>query len=96
MGVNTDIAAKPFQPPPPAPGTAPSGIVGHQNIRGMANKAKQQVSDRQKRFLAMMRNNATIPHTSAPSNEQYVKMGAALEEHRDTIDRFVNWVLFDL
>ena len=109
MGVNTDATAVPFHPPAPQPGIAPSGITmqDNQNIRGMANKARQDVSSRQQNFLAMMRstNSPSIPQTAqtqpqqqpapAAPQQMYRQAAAKLVEHADTIDKFVDWVLFE-
>ena len=101
MGVNTDAQAVPFQPPPPQPGITPSGIgVGANNsIRGVANKARQDVSNNQQRFLSLMRGDATPTQTPEQQQQQqqqmYVQAAAKLDDHAELIDRFVDWVLFD-
>lgn len=103
MGVSTDAVAVPFQPQPPQPGALPSGIAQNQNIRGMANKAKQQVSDKQRQFISMMQHNATpaktvaqtMPQVAQPTPVQkYASAAKALNENHDTVERFVDWVLF--
>ena len=97
MGVNTDVKAPPFQPIPPKPGVLPSGIAGRQDIRSMANNARQRVSSRQQQFLNMVANSATPDASAQPAEApaaQYAKMGRLLDENRDIVDRFVDWVLF--
>jgi len=99
MGVNTDVTAAPFQPPPVSPGVPASGISSHQNIREMANKAKKQVSTRQQQFLSMVRNNATASQQSPPApaiapEQKFANAAAALEANHDLVDKFVSWVLF--
>jgi hypothetical protein len=55
MGVASDQPAVPFKPQTTPPGLLPSGIMGRgQDIRGMANKAKENVSSRQQRFMQML------------------------------------------
>ena len=106
MGVASDQPGVPFKPQAPLPGMPSSGIMGQgQNIRGMANKAKENVSARQQRFTQMLAttNAATQPQQPAQpaqpaaaqvTPEQYIKAGQLLVDHRDQIDRFVHWVLF--
>jgi len=100
MGVASDQPGVPFKPQAPLPGLLPSGIMGSgQNIRGMANKAKETVSARQQRFMAMLTatNNDTPPPSTTPTPytpAQYIKAGQLLVDHHEEIDRFVNWVLF--
>ena len=101
MGVNTDAPAVPFQPLPPQPGVLATGINNRQDIRGMANKAKQQVSSRQQQFLSMVRNNATPPQPQQPvptptvtPEQKFASAAAALEANHELVDRFVSWVLF--
>jgi hypothetical protein len=107
MGVNTDATAVPFQPPPAMPGLPASGINNRQDIRGMANKAKQNVSARQQQFLSMVRNNATpsqqaqqapaqmpAPAPVMSPEQKFANAAAALEAKHDVVDRFVDWVLF--
>jgi len=103
MGVSTDATAVPFKPLPPQPGMPPSGIAAQNNIRGIANQAKKQVSERQRNFLSMARNNATPsaaqvqPNTQQPAavtQGMYVQAASLLADNHDVIDRFVDWVLF--
>ena len=75
-----------------------------QNIRGMANKAKENVSTRQQRFMQMMATTGSYtrpqqpaqpaPGQAATTPEQYIKAGQLLVDHREKIDKFVHWVLF--
>jgi hypothetical protein len=102
MGVNTDVQTTPFQPLPPKPGTTPSGIAQHQDIRGMANRARQRVTNRQRTFMNMVADNMTAPTPAAApasaageNQQQYLKMGSELADNRDLVDRFVDWVLFE-
>jgi hypothetical protein len=106
MGVSTDATAVPFKPLPPQPGVPPSGIAQQNNIRGIANQAKKQVSERQQRFLSMASNNATpsaiqtqpiqqqAPATAPTAQGMYVQAAMKLADNHDVIDRFVDWVLF--
>jgi len=109
MGISSDAPATPFQPLP-ATG-AGSGITmgDNPNIRGMANAAKQNVSNRQNRFMQMVEGTASgqpnnystelpqmpqlMKQQSAPS-EDYVKAGMLLVDRRDEVDAFVDWTLF--
>ena len=99
MGTVTDQPAVPYQPPAPMPGTPPSGIASNRDIRGMANKAKQTVTSRQQNFLAMMRDSAPqvasqpVPQPMTPV-QKFANAAAGLVTHRDSIDKFVDWVLF--
>jgi len=92
MGVITDQPAVPFMPQAPKPGIPPSGIGNQPNIRGMANRAKGAVSERQRQFSAMMNDSAQQPQQTPV--QKYANAAAALEANHDIVDRFVDWVLF--
>jgi len=88
MGAITDQPAQPFVPPAPKPGVPPSGIANDRSIRGLANRAKASVADRQRQFINMMNN------TAQSDEQKYANAAAALEVSHDVVDKFVDWVLF--
>jgi len=95
MGTITDQPAVPYMPPPPAAGVAPSGIAQHPSIRGMANQAKANVSNKQREFNTLMHSSDQQPPQPVVSPVQkYASAAAALEVNHDIVDRFVDWVLF--
>lgn len=98
MGVTTDQPAVPFMPQAPKPGVPPSGIVSQPNIRGMANKAKGVVSERQRQFTAMMNDSSQQPQQPQQPQitpaQKYANAAASLAVNQDIVDRFVDWVLF--
>jgi len=94
MGVITDQPAVPFMPQAPKPGIPPSGIDNQPNIRGMANRAKGAVSERQRQFTAMMNDSAQQPKLQQTPAQKYASAAASLEVNHDIVDRFVDWVLF--
>ena len=102
MGVMSYTPAQPFEPLPATPGVPPSGIGQSNDIRGMANAAKQQTAARQQRFLSMMELNAggTQPVAKPPMtrtaalSDSYVKAGEFLRSNQTEIARFVDWVLY--
>ena len=110
MGISSDIPGTPFQALPPAPGMASSGITQNPNIRGMANAAKQNVTNKQQRFMRMVEgsgvqsannNTATtvqqmpqMMKQQAVPSEDYIKAGMLLVERREEIDKFIDQTLF--
>jgi len=92
MGVSSDMPAVPFQPQAPKPGVPPSGIISQPNIRGLANRAKGVVSERQRHFNAMMNDSAQQPQQTP--EQKYASAAASLEVNHDLVSRFVDWVLF--
>jgi len=103
MGVNTDAPAVPFRPMAPKGDIPPSGIAneGQRDIRAMANEAKNKVTERQRRFMAAVGENATssaVPQPSSsrdlPPVEKYANAAASIVVHSDSIQRFIDWVLY--
>jgi hypothetical protein len=81
----------------------PSGINLQSDIRGMANQAKKDVSQRMADFRARMQNNAPPnaqeqpqpqPQPKPATPAMYVSAAVSLNENHDLVDRFVDWVLF--